>query len=218
MDTGFADAGSFSVDAGLNSVALAGDGKIVVGGYSEFEGDYAFWIERRNADGTPDTGFAGGAPVHTRVLPGAACYADHVDVAPDGKVYAGGETYNNDIERDMLALVRYQVDPDPQPVAGGTGPLGATPPPLGPLALSGLRVTRRSFAVGRPWDELCVPAEPRRHGHDPHQAAAPEGQDREAHALEQGRRQPRPVQRTRWAPDTAPGPLPRDAHCGRPGR
>ncbi len=149
LDTSFADAGSFSVDAGLNSVALAGDGKIVVGGYSEFENDSAFWIERRNADGTPDTGFAGGAPVHTRVLPGAACYADHVAVAPDGKIYAGGETYNNDIETDMLALVRYQVDPDPQPVAGGSGPVGATPPPLGPLALSGLRVTRRSFAAGR---------------------------------------------------------------------
>ena len=95
-DTGFADAGSFSLDAGLNSVALAGDDKIVVGGYGEFEGDYAFWIERRNADGTPDTGFAGGAPVHTRVIPGAACYVDHVAVAPDGKIYAGGETYNND--------------------------------------------------------------------------------------------------------------------------
>ena len=96
-DTGFADAGSFSVDAGLNSVALAGDDKIVVGGYGEFEGDSAFWIQRRNADGTPDTGFAGGAPVHTRVLPGAACYADHVAVGPDGKIYAGGETYNNEL-------------------------------------------------------------------------------------------------------------------------
>ncbi len=149
LDTGFADAGSFSVDANLNTVALAGDDKIVVGGYSVFEGEDAIWIERRNADGTPDTGFAGGAPVHTRVLPGAVCYADHVAVAPDGKIYAGGETYNNEIERDMLAVVRYQVDPDPQPVAGGSAPVGATPPPLGPLALSGLRVTRRSFAVGR---------------------------------------------------------------------
>jgi len=149
LDTGFADAGSFSVDARLNSVALAGDDKIVVGGYDEFEGDYAFWIERRNADGTPDTGFAGGAPVHTRVLPGQACYVDHVAVAPDGKIYAGGETYNNALEAEMLALVRYQVDPDPQPVAGGSGPVGATLPPLGPLALSGLRVTNRSFAVAR---------------------------------------------------------------------
>ena len=87
--------------------------------------------------------------MHTRVLPGAACYIDHVAVDPDGKIYAGGATYNNDIETDMLALVRYQVDPDPQPVAGGSGPVGSPPPPLGPLALSGLRVTRRSFAVGR---------------------------------------------------------------------
>jgi uncharacterized delta-60 repeat protein len=149
-DTGFADAGSFSVDdAGVNSVAVAGDDKIVVGGYGEFEGDSAFWIERRNADGTPDTGFAGGAPVHTRVLPGEACYVDHVAVAPDGKIYAAGETYNNAIEADMLAIVRYQVDPDPPPVAGDTGPVGATAPPLAPLALSGLKVTRRSFAVAR---------------------------------------------------------------------
>jgi uncharacterized delta-60 repeat protein len=149
LDTGFADAGSFSVDAGLNSVALAGDDKIVVGGYGEFEGDYAFWIERRNADGTPDTGFAGGAPVHTRVLPGEACYTDHVAVAPDGKIYAAGETYNNAIEADMLAIVRYQVDPDPPPVAGDSGPVGTTPPPLAPLALSGLKLTNRSFAVAR---------------------------------------------------------------------
>jgi uncharacterized delta-60 repeat protein len=148
-DTGFADAGSFSVDAGLNSVALAGDDKIAVGGYGEFEGDYAFWIERRNADGTPDTGFAAGAPVHTRVLPGAACYADHVAVGPDGKIYAAGETYNNAIEAYMLAVVRYQVDPDPQPVAGDSGPVGTTPPPLAPLALSGLKVTNRRFAVAR---------------------------------------------------------------------
>jgi uncharacterized delta-60 repeat protein len=149
-DTGFADAGSFSTDdAGLNSVAVAGDDKIVVGGYGEFEDDYAFWIERRNADGTPDSGFGGGAPVQTRVLPGAACYVDHVAVGPDGKIYAAGETYNNELETYMLALVRYQVDPDPEPVAVGSGPVGTTPPPLGPLALSGLKVTRRSFAVAR---------------------------------------------------------------------
>jgi uncharacterized delta-60 repeat protein len=148
-DTGFADAGSFSVDAGVNSVAVAGDDKIVWGGYGELDGDYAFWTERRNADGTPDTGFGGGAPVRTRVLPAAACNADHVAVAPDGKIYAGGLTYNNDLQEQMLAVVRYQVDPDPQPVAGGTGPVGATPPPLGPLALSGLRVTNRSFAAAR---------------------------------------------------------------------
>jgi uncharacterized delta-60 repeat protein len=148
-DTGFADAGSFSVDAGINSVAVAGDDKVVVGGYGDLDNDSAFWIERRNADGTPDTSFGGGAPVRTRVLPGAACHVDHVAVGPDGKIYAAGETYNNDSQEYMLALVRYQVDPDPQPVAGGSGPVGATPPPLAPLALSSLRVTNRRFTVAR---------------------------------------------------------------------
>jgi uncharacterized delta-60 repeat protein len=151
-DTGFAGTGSFSASAGINSVATAGDDKIVVGGYAELDGDYAFWVERRNADGTPDAGFGGGAPVQTRVLAADACYLDHVAIAPDGKIYAGGLTYNSELEDQMLAVVRYQVDPDPQPVVGGgvAGGTAAPPvPPLGPLALSGVKVTNRTFTVAR---------------------------------------------------------------------
>ncbi|HEX6582428.1 MAG TPA: hypothetical protein VF056_02415 [Thermoleophilaceae bacterium] len=145
-DTSFGNGGSAPFDGNLNEVRLTGDDKVVFTGSALLDDDGAFAVGRLNADGTPDSSFGGGAPVLKRVLPGQTCYAEHLAIAPDGKIVLAGQTYNADIQDYMVAMLRYQVDPDPQPAAE---PPAATPEPPAPLALSGLRVTRRSFVVAR---------------------------------------------------------------------
>jgi len=145
-DTSFANGGSVPFDGYLDELRLAGDDKIVVAGTGQLYDDSAFAVERLNADGSPDSSFGGGALVVGRVLPADYCYAQQVAIAPDGKIVLGGLTYNSQVEDQMVAIARYQVDPDPQPAAE---PPEATPQPPAPLALSGLRVTRRNFVVAR---------------------------------------------------------------------
>lgn len=145
-DTNFANGGSASFAGYVNSIALASDDKIVVGGSAELLDDSAFAVTRFNADGTPDSSFNGGAPVVNRVLPNDYCFGEQVAIAPDGKLVLGGQTDHTQGGDQMTAIARYQVDPDPQPAAT---PPEAAPHSPAPLALSGLRVTRRSFAVAR---------------------------------------------------------------------
>jgi uncharacterized delta-60 repeat protein len=155
IDQSFGDAGSVSFEGGINSVAVAAGDKIVVGGYADLEGESAFAIARRNADGSPDPSFAGGGPVLTRFHAGDGAAVEHVAIAPDGKIIAGGTTSNSALAADEAALARYLVDPDP-PASGGTagggsagGTSGAGETNTGPLVLSGLKLTSRTFAVAR---------------------------------------------------------------------
>ena len=145
-DTSFGNGGSAPFDGNLNEVRLAGDDKVVLTGDGQLDDDGAFAVARLNADGTPDSSFGAGAPVLKRVHPGQTCYAEHLAIAPDGKIVLAGQTYNADVQDYMVAMLRYQVDPDPQPAAE---PPEVTPQQPAPLALSGLRVTRRSFVAAR---------------------------------------------------------------------
>jgi uncharacterized delta-60 repeat protein len=155
-DSSFAGGGSVPVDSVINSLALAADDKIVAAGYGTFEGEYAQSILRRNADGTPDPDFGGGATVMNRPPPGIAYdTADFVAVAPDGQLVLGGLGYDPNQQTQKLVLARYQAAPDApsspagDPTTPGTATQTAATAQPAPLALSGLTVTKRRFVAAR---------------------------------------------------------------------
>jgi uncharacterized delta-60 repeat protein len=148
LDTSFASGGIVSLGYMITGIALAPDGKIVLGGEGMLDGTGAFAAERRNSDGTADATFAGGAPALTRVIPGEPGGAVSVAVAPDGRVVTAGETGQYPGTRG--AIVRYQgvpSEPGPTPATADAAPAPATVDAA--LALTGLRVTHRAFTVAR---------------------------------------------------------------------
>ena len=78
-----------SVDAGIDSVAVQPDGKMVLGGgFTQYQGTSRDGITRINADGSLDTTFNPGTGVNDLIT--------SVVLQPDGKVVIGGyfTTYN----------------------------------------------------------------------------------------------------------------------------
>jgi uncharacterized delta-60 repeat protein len=155
LDASFANGGNVAVDSEVNSMALAADDKIVAAGYGTFDGEYAQSILRRNADGTPDPDFGGGATVMNRPPGIAYDYAEFVAAAPDGKLVLGGPGTDTEQQTQKLVIARYQAAPDaPSSSSADPAVLGATAqPPVSaqpaPLALSGLKVTKRRFVAMR---------------------------------------------------------------------
>jgi uncharacterized delta-60 repeat protein len=107
LDTGFGDGGKVYTDiAGTDqahAVSIQADGKIVVAG--ESSNDFA--VVRYNTDGTLDGSFDGDGKVKTPILAGED-EAQSVAVQEDGRIVAGGSSYNGS-NRDF-ALVRYNID------------------------------------------------------------------------------------------------------------
>lgn len=110
LDTTFDSDGTVVTDLGGNDVgsaiALQPDGKILVTGESNSQGNYDFYVVRYNTDGSLDTSFDSDGMVFTQVgtLHDRA-YA--IVVQDDGKIVIGGygRVANND-----FALVRYCSD------------------------------------------------------------------------------------------------------------
>lgn len=96
LDTSFGHGGivitSFgNIAAQPYSVALQGDGKIVVaGGGSFFAGGSGFALERLNTNGTLDTTFGAGGQVTTPFTTGLEAAAHAVLVQPNGMILAAG--------------------------------------------------------------------------------------------------------------------------------
>jgi uncharacterized delta-60 repeat protein len=152
IDAGFANGGSVQLNDNLyvNNIAVAGDDKILATGYGELDDDYASALERRNADGTPDMSFGGGAPVLVRSPHESSSNTDYVAVATDGKILTAGVGYDPVAQTNELAIQRFQGADDPPSNPGGTGATGpATQPQVvpGPLTLSNLRITRRTVSA-----------------------------------------------------------------------
>jgi uncharacterized delta-60 repeat protein len=118
LDTSFGTSGKVTTDfAGSNdlppepsAIALQGDGKIVVVGYTQvgqtLDGGavYDFALARYNSDGTLDTSFGTSGRVTTDFA-GANDVPSSVAVQPDGNIIvAGGATING---RANFALARY---------------------------------------------------------------------------------------------------------------
>ena len=101
FDTTFAPAGSVGFDGTTLSIAVQGDGGILVGGaFSSYNGDPVGRIARLNkADGTLDSTFVHGV--------GFDGYVFAVAVQEDGKILVGGDfnTYNGDaVGHDIARL------------------------------------------------------------------------------------------------------------------
>jgi uncharacterized delta-60 repeat protein len=109
LDTGFGTGGKVTTDfggiyEGARSVALQGDGRIVVAGGSALGFYDNFALARYLSDGTLDTSFGTGGKVITS-FGEVSSEASSVAVQPDGKIVAAG--YANIDGNGDFALVRY---------------------------------------------------------------------------------------------------------------
>ena len=87
------------------AVALQGDGKIVVAGYSFNGSDYDFALARYNPNGSLDTSFSGDGR-QTTDFGGEGEHANAVALQGDGNIVAAGNALGADGTRDF-ALARY---------------------------------------------------------------------------------------------------------------
>jgi uncharacterized delta-60 repeat protein len=90
----------------IDDVALQADGKIVVIGDAQDGSGSDFAVVRYNTDGSLDTSFGGTGIVITAV--GTTSSPQSIVVQADGKILAGGSTYNG-TDYDF-AVVRYNTD------------------------------------------------------------------------------------------------------------
>ena len=122
LDTAFNGTGKVTTDFSLSedvgrSVAVQGDGKIVVAGYFNNGNDRDFALVRYNANGSLDAGFGAGGKVGTPI--GSFDEAFGVAVQSDGRVVAAGFSQSgNDSD---FAVVRYRADGNLDTRFGGTG-------------------------------------------------------------------------------------------------
>jgi uncharacterized delta-60 repeat protein len=111
----------FDGDSYASSVAIQSDGKIVLSGTEETNGDAYFVVARYNSDGSPDISFKGRGQVITdfglKVPPDIGQtdsvaihqqYSTSVAIQADGKILAGGYA-SNGTDFDF-ATVRYNIN------------------------------------------------------------------------------------------------------------
>jgi uncharacterized delta-60 repeat protein len=112
---------SFVVGTGANnwvfSVAVQGDGKILIGGaFTSFDGVTRNRIARMNTDSSLDTSFAVGSSANSTI--------EAVALQPDGKVLIGGAfTTYNDVARNRIARLNADgsLDTSFDPGSGANG-------------------------------------------------------------------------------------------------
>jgi len=104
LDTGFSSDGKVTTDVGTvdagRAVAVQSDGKIVVAGYAQMSGTYAFLVVRYSSDGSLDTSFSGDG-VQTIDIGSGHDLAYAVALQSDGKVVVGGVTGFGGANSDM---------------------------------------------------------------------------------------------------------------------
>ena len=112
LDTTFGIGGKVTTSIGSEhsyalSVAIQGDGKIVVVGYTLNDSDADLALARYNLDGSLDTSFGLGGIV-TTAIEFARIYANFVAIQGNGKIVLAGYVLN---ESDAhFALARYNID------------------------------------------------------------------------------------------------------------
>lgn len=125
LDTTFSGDGKVTTDfnAGHDhgySVAIQSDGKVVVGGTSEYGFDDRFALARYNSDGTLDTSFGVDGKITTSIGLYHA-YGRSVMIQQDGKIILAGSAWNG-VDEDF-ALARYNSDGTPDLSFNGYGTL-----------------------------------------------------------------------------------------------
>ena len=113
LDTTLKGSGKLTTAVGKDchgkGVALQGDGKIVVAGYSfKAGGGQCFTVLRYTADGSLDTSFADSGKVTTNVGTKYAS-AESVTIQSDGKIVVAGDSFNASGNNDF-AVVRYNAN------------------------------------------------------------------------------------------------------------
>jgi uncharacterized delta-60 repeat protein len=104
---GFAPTGFGGANDEAYAVLALSDGKTLIGGNAYMGSDFDFLLARLNADGSLDATFGTGGIVTTRV----GTSSDRIyslALQPDGKILAGGYTWNG--SNYDFALVRYHAD------------------------------------------------------------------------------------------------------------
>jgi uncharacterized delta-60 repeat protein len=89
-----------------NSIAIQGDGKIVVAGASNNGANNEFAVARYNTDGSLDSSFDSDGKVTTTIGSNAEAYS--VAIQSDGKIVVAGNTIIGG--RDKIAVARYNTD------------------------------------------------------------------------------------------------------------
>ncbi len=125
LDTSFGRAGNVIDNLGnyWQTLAIQGDGKILVGGASSSNGRWQFAVGRYNSDGSPDVTFGGNGHVTTPFQNGSN---DNVDVdalalQPDGKIIAaGGPPPYSLNSQGLFYLARYNSDGSLDTLSNGT--------------------------------------------------------------------------------------------------
>src|SRR5262249_46684391 len=112
LDTTFNGTGKVTTDIGSSddvarSVAIDGNGKIVVAGYSNVGGTYDFALVRYNADGSLDTTL-GGTGMLTTAIGSLDDSANGVAIDGNGKIIVAGSSYDG--SKNDIAVVRYNAD------------------------------------------------------------------------------------------------------------
>ena len=120
LDTSFDGDGKlttgFTKNDYANSVAIQADGKIVVAGYVNSNGDfYDFALARFNSNGSPDTSFDGDGKLRTDIgkptdFERGDDTATSMALQADGKIVVAGYTHDYSFNRVEFALVRYTTD------------------------------------------------------------------------------------------------------------
>jgi len=113
LDPTFGSGGKLTTDFGVDldsasGVAVHGDGKIVVAGFTVNGTSNDFAVARYNADGSLDTGFSGDGKQTTDFGGGDFDRASGVAVQGDGKIVVAGDTENG--ATADFALARYNAD------------------------------------------------------------------------------------------------------------
>jgi len=115
LDTGFGESGQVLTKIGgksdsANSVALQGDGKIVVGGYAFAPNNNDFAVARYNANGTLDTAFNGTGKATADFS--KLDYGRSVAVQSDGKIVIAGDAAHGDGRAFAVARFNANGTPD----------------------------------------------------------------------------------------------------------
>jgi len=110
LDSSFDGDGRLTADFGAtdyaaHSVAIDGNGRIIVAGYSRTGGVSRFAVARFNADGSVDTSFDGDGNLTTSI--GDGCVAHSLAIDGEGRIVVAGNAYVPDEQSDF-AVARYR--------------------------------------------------------------------------------------------------------------
>ena len=115
LDKSFGDGGIASVDFSVNgighestaqSIAIQGDGRLIVAGEVQIASRYYFALARLNTDGSLDTSFESDGKVVTQI--GFDSFVRSTAIQSDGKIVAVG--FSNNGANIDFAVARYNID------------------------------------------------------------------------------------------------------------